>query len=70
MTEGGKGYGHDAPPLGSRLRGNDGLGEGTTEGEGHDGGGRLCGWTAGIHPAPPDCYGSLAMTKGEKGEGE
>ena len=27
-------------------------------------GGRLCGWTAGIHPAPPDCYGSLAMTKG------
>ena len=33
MTEeGGKGHGHDAPPLGSRLRGNDGLGEGTTMG--------------------------------------
>ena len=24
-------HGHDAPPLGSRLRGNDGLGEGTTD---------------------------------------
>ena len=45
-------HGHDAPPLGSRLRGNDGLGEGTTEGEGHDGGGSAV-WVDGRNSPRP-----------------